>query len=246
MRVWSLLLTIPYSSFFFFSSLGLAWCLTFTRQTQNHMLLNFRRFQLQSDYLLQGISCELANEVSTQMLPDELKCLWLHFSMKTHTALYPTAINLPALSTSASVTQVALLGTPAHLPCCQTPVCSLKTPTRCCLLQERGAFFVPMWGPALHVSHHAGMGFSCPCPGLCAICRKTPYGTCVSIPSAHDSIQSKSRHKYLLRLNRLNSFAESINSCRHPFMILSFSVCCLQLSRVLTTLIQIMIGSTSK
>lgn len=42
---------------------------------QNHMLLTFRIFQPQSDYLLQGIFVsELANEVSTQMLPDELKC----------------------------------------------------------------------------------------------------------------------------------------------------------------------------
>ena len=159
---------------FFFSSLGLAWCLTFTRQTQNHMLLNFRRFQIQSDYLLQGISCELANEVSTQMLPDELKCLWLNFSMKTHTALYPIAINLPALSTSASVTQVALLGTPSHLPCCQTPVCSLKTPTRCCLLQERCIFFVPVW--ALHCMSHITQAWDSAVPVL-------------------DSEQSEGRHR---------------------------------------------------
>lgn len=101
-----------------------------------------------------------------------------------------------------SVTQVALLGTPSHLPCCLAPVCSLKTPASCCLLQERCAFFVPMCGPAPHVSHHTGMWFSCPCPcpcpGLWAICRKTLYRTCVSIPSAYDSIQSKRRHKYLL------------------------------------------------
>lgn len=65
------------------------------------------------------------------------------------------------------------------------------------------------------------------------------YSQCLRQRSVQEQTQIFVRH-------RLNSFTESINSCRYPFMIMSFSVCCLQLSRVLTTLIQIMIGSTSK
>lgn len=82
-------------------------------------------------------------------------------------------------------------------------------------------------GPALHVSHHTGMRFSCPCPGLWAIWRKTPYGTCVSIPSAYNSIRSKSRHKYFLDLTGLTVLQKVLIHADTPlwYWVFLYAVC---------------------
>lgn len=143
---WRLLLTILYSSFFFFPHYAWhsAWHSQGRHKTTHY--LNLRRFHLQTNYLFQGISRELANYVSTQMLLAELNCLQLNSSMKTNTALYVVAINLPEVPASHQhspqyLTHVALLGTPSHLPCCLTPVHSVKMPIRYHLLRVRYLFF---------------------------------------------------------------------------------------------------------
>lgn len=157
--------------------------------------------------------------MSTQMLPDELKCLWLNFSMKT-----------PVASARDSLTSM--------LP--NSCLLSRSQPAAPC--SRRGARLLRayVW-PTPHVStsyrHVIQLSLSWTLSNLQedTIQNLADYSQCLRQHSVQEQTQIFVRH-------RLNSFTESINSCRYPFMIMSFSVCCLQLSRVLTTLIQIMIG----
>ena len=192
---------------------------------------------------------ELANELSTQMLLDELKCLWLNFWMKTHTALYPIAINLPALPASHQRPPQG------HLWLCSASL-TLPVPPNSCLLSQDANQVPPAPGEGRLLHDHMR-----PCTARLTSCRhvtQLPLSWALS-SLQEDSIWSLGFCSPCLRQHsvqeqtqifvrhRLNSFAQSINSCRQPFKIMSFSVCCLQLSRVLTAVIQIiMTGSTSK
>lgn len=135
----------------FFSPLGLAQCLIYARQAQTTHYLNLRRVHLQTNYSFQGISHEVANYMSAQVLPAELN-LQLNFSVKMNTVLYARAINLPAVpSTSTSVSDTSCSARDSsHLPSCLLSQGANQVPPP----PDEVPISMHLRGPAEHFPHH--------------------------------------------------------------------------------------------